>query len=1149
VPELDVGASLGGYRIEAVLGRGGMSVVYRARQLTLDRTVALKVLTSELADDPAFHERFLREGRVVASTDHPNIRPVYDVGEIDGSIFIAMRFVDGPTLQALVNEGPLEPARATAIVRDVASALDAAHERGLIHRDVKPSNVMLERRSGREHVFLTDFGIAKVAAARELTKTGVFVGTIDYIAPEQVTGQGVTPAADIYALGAVLYVAVTGRVPFERDSDVAVLFAHVNDPPPRPSSIVPGLSPALDDVVAKAMAKSPDARYPTAGALGAAAVRAATGADATQARPVTAPTTLDVEPIAKASAPKRRRWSPPFGQTVIHEPPPPSSSPPSPPDAGSVVSFRLRDGFRYVHEPLDAGENGMPFIGNVEVVEALRERIDHSSGGSFLVTGFRGVGKTTVIGRALEELASSDGAHVVPISLNVARPMTTDELLFEVVRRLFEALIDLRVFERLAPEIQRALVLAYTRTSLSFKETRANAFERGRSIDLGLGGVAAPVFGRITPKLSFSKKETRSLATEAAFLAYSDADVEHDFLRIISLVRRADTSPAPARGWRRLLRPATAREPWLGKLIVVIDELDKLTAREDGLATVEQILTGLKNLLTTRGVHFLFVAGPDLHDRALLESHQGNSVYESVFGWQVYVPCMWDAPRRLLDAIVEAGDRDDEWFELFCDYLTFKARGIPRLLLIELNSFVRWREGRPVIVLDRLGVVRVQFYASLQRILDDFLQRPDEGAPFGIAIDEDRWRLGAYYVTDWILRNKSAEFTVDDVAGSEAAFAVDPTLVVSARKVEELIEHLVASGILEQVRGRADQAYMSDAPAAQKPAYAVVRERYEQLARLQRGNERERADLVSSMQASGRNRGQPWDESGAFGSILDGRFELVRELDRGGIASIYHARDRALGRDVAIKLLEDPELRADAAVRARFERQAMIAASLEHPNIVSTYETFALDDGRLGTVMQLIDGVSLRTLLSWAPLPGSEAVRLSAQLLDALEYLAERDIVRIDLKPANILLDPERKPVIVDVGLAKVLEEDVASGNALERRAVTIAGDLVGTPAYLAPEQAVGAAVDARTDIFTIGLLLYEMVAGKPARRGDGIGPVLEQARHAEIDVTGLAISPELRSVIARACARNPEGRFAAPAEMRDALAATPEGAANFVSR
>ncbi len=256
-----IGSELFGYRVEALLGRGGMSVVYRAHDLALDRKVALKLLASELAGDDRFRARFLRESRVAASLDHPNVVPIYEAGEAEGLLCIAMRYVEGTDLKRLLREeGALEPDRALDYCAQVAAALDAAHEHGLVHRDVKPSNVLITR-SG--HCYLADFGLTYSAADRsDLTQTGHLVGTVDYAAPEQIEGKAVDGRADVYSLGCLLYECLAGSVPFAKDSDLAVLWAHVNDSPPDLASY-----PELEPVLKRAMAKRPDDRYPTCGAL------------------------------------------------------------------------------------------------------------------------------------------------------------------------------------------------------------------------------------------------------------------------------------------------------------------------------------------------------------------------------------------------------------------------------------------------------------------------------------------------------------------------------------------------------------------------------------------------------------------------------------------------------------------------------------------------------------------------------------------------------------------------------------------------------------------------------------------------------------------------------------------------------------------
>ena len=254
-----VGKELAGYRIERRIGQGGMGVVYLAEHLVLERKAALKLLPPDLAAGEAFRNRFLHESRAAARLHHPNIVTVYDAGEIEGQMYIAMHYVEGTDLAALLRrEGRLDPARTLAILDQVASALDAAHAADLVHRDVKPGNVLLDV---EERAYLTDFGLTKpVKAAGAFTATGQVVGTIYYIAPEQIRGEELDGRADVYSLGCVLYECLTGAVPFERDSDVSVMYAHVQDPPPRLSQLRPDLPRGLERVITRAMAKRRDDR-------------------------------------------------------------------------------------------------------------------------------------------------------------------------------------------------------------------------------------------------------------------------------------------------------------------------------------------------------------------------------------------------------------------------------------------------------------------------------------------------------------------------------------------------------------------------------------------------------------------------------------------------------------------------------------------------------------------------------------------------------------------------------------------------------------------------------------------------------------------------------------------------------------------------
>jgi tRNA A-37 threonylcarbamoyl transferase component Bud32 len=266
----NLGRVVAGYRIEERIGRGGMGVVYRAEHLNLRRRAAIKLIAPELAESGGFHERFSREARIAAALQHPNIVTIYDAGDVDGLLYIAMQYIEGSDLAAVLRtQGRLPPYRALDVCRQVGSALDAAHALGLIHRDVKPANVLIEGRTA----FLTDFGLTKHLDSNQpqLTRAGDVVGTIHYVAPEQIEGDRVDARSDVYSLGCVLYHALSGEVPFARDSDVAVIYAHLSEPPPRITSARPELPGPLDAVLGKALEKSPERRFQTCADLVSAA--------------------------------------------------------------------------------------------------------------------------------------------------------------------------------------------------------------------------------------------------------------------------------------------------------------------------------------------------------------------------------------------------------------------------------------------------------------------------------------------------------------------------------------------------------------------------------------------------------------------------------------------------------------------------------------------------------------------------------------------------------------------------------------------------------------------------------------------------------------------------------------------------------------
>jgi tRNA A-37 threonylcarbamoyl transferase component Bud32 len=335
-----IGSIIGDYTLESVLGRGGMSVVYVAEDAKLGRRVALKVMSEELSENEAFRTRFIRESKMAANLEHPSIVPVYDAGEADGVLYLAMRVIRGTDLRREITDaGPMEAERTMAIMRQMASALDTAHRAGLVHRDVKPGNVLLATGGEDEHAYLTDFGLTKhVSSKSGLTKTGTFMGTIDYVAPEQIRGTEVDGRTDLYSLACVMYECLTGDVPFVKDTDVAILFAHLEDERPRVTTKRPELPSAIDDVIGKAMAKDKEDRFPNCMAFVQAAREArvmAPSVGGSVPPAVLAPTIVTDPPGPAVGAPSES------GDLEPHPSFPPVDDPSIAPAAAVAVSARI----------------------------------------------------------------------------------------------------------------------------------------------------------------------------------------------------------------------------------------------------------------------------------------------------------------------------------------------------------------------------------------------------------------------------------------------------------------------------------------------------------------------------------------------------------------------------------------------------------------------------------------------------------------------------------------------------------------------------------------------------------------------------------------------------------------------------------------
>jgi eukaryotic-like serine/threonine-protein kinase len=1126
---------VGPYALEGRLGAGGMGHVYLGRSPG-GRHVAIKVIRLELAEDAEFRARFAREVAAARKVSGIYTAPVVDA-DADGPVpWLATSYVAGPSLaQAVDASGPLPAASVLRLAAGLAEGLAAIHSAGVIHRDVKPSNVLMAEDGPR----LVDFGISRSMESDSLTGPGMMIGSPGFMAPEQAEGLEVGPPGDIFGLGAVLTFAATGKGPFGDGTAVVLIYRVVHSEPD-----TSGLPAEIRPLVERCLEKNPGRRPTAAELLGELSAIPAEALSGTRvpAFPAQTPAAADMQrstawrepPSLAASAAE---------QPTYAGPSPAQSSDGAPAGAalgygarataarGSLLNVPLKPSFRYIHEPVSDNEVALPSLGDDSLLTELQNRILHSRGGTFLITGFRGVGKSTLVLRALDQMVtrSTSSDLVLPVSLSVARSTTTERLLFAVVRRVFETLSDSGVLNKLPPDTRHALLVAYMRTSLSFKETQAEARERSATMGLGVGSDkgARALTNLVIPNLSISAKRSQSLATEASFLAYSETDVEHDLMRIVALVDREGGIPIAQPSRLRRLWPWSRHERSRFHLLIILDEVDKLTVDEEGIAAVESLLAGIKNVLTMSGAHFLLVAGPDLHDRAVRDAARGNGIYESVFGWRMYVPCSWDAPDKLVAEMVSEEARvNKKDLQLLVQYLRFKARGVLRRLLQEFNDFIVWdgESDIPHLRISAEDMSRVKFYARLEEILRQYFEKGERRRLFPVAIDEDRWRLGSYYVMDWVLRSEGKPFSASELLREDGENDFDPLLHISRRNVDALLEHFAAHRVIDVIRElRAGATIFGDVPESGAKVYRLAEEVQHSLFGFALKHESERP--AKNVTLAGRS-----NTHSVVGQIVGKHYALGDLIGQGGMGMVYKAIDITSGRSVAIKMLRT-SLVSDSHGIARLRREAEITKGLKHPQIVRVIDLIE-ENETVALVMELVEGPTLAQVIGeQGPIREYKAAETGYRLADALQYLAERKVTRIDLKPSNIIMHPRRGPIIIDMGIARSEDLD----------ALTAVGMVIGSPGFMSPEQVEGRDVDPRADIFVLGIVLYFCLTGKSPYGVGTAEAILYRTVYQRIDVTDLPISQEFRQVIARATALQIDERFPNATEFQEALESTPE--------
>jgi hypothetical protein len=553
-----------------------------------------------------------------------------------------------------------------------------------------------------------------------------------------------------------------------------------------------------------------------------------------------------------------------------------------PPPASSFrLAIPLPETFRFTHEPLEQGAADR-FVGREEQIELLLDRMIWSRGGAFLITGYRGVGKTSFVNQLLGAFEGrSTGSRVVTIHLNLARPVTPVELMFLIIRCVYLQLTESHLHLEIVPEVMNDLRLAYGRTLMTIKQTRSAGIEFAMSAP----EIEASVVGLKTKLSSIGYKRTGSQADETSYLTYEERAAEYDLIQLSRRLRDAWLGPRP--WWSRLLRRSGNRKGDL-RVVFVFDELDKI---EDP-AVLDDLFSMLKNVFTTSGLTFLFVAGKDVQERWGREIGRGESIYESVFAYEMYLPCLWTQARHLCAWSRRAQQNPPPELETLWRALSFHGRGIPRRILRNFHTFIRWQDGRPVLAMTAYEYRDAEFYAGLEGVLEEFrIRTADSENSTGNHPDADKRALGLYYLVDWLLQRGIREFTLADAIA--AYEALNTKLVFSgtmAGQIEALLSELLSRGYIEKTGRIEDKQFV-------RPNEALAR--HYRLTRTARPSPSAREDDAET--------------PARFGEYLP-----LGPIAKGGIGHVVRAVDTRSNEIVAVKYVQDPS----PQVRAIFTAEA-----------------------------------------------------------------------------------------------------------------------------------------------------------------------------------------------------------------------------------
>jgi serine/threonine-protein kinase len=583
---------------------------------------------------------------------------------------------------------------------------------------------------------------------------------------------------------------------------------------------------------------------------------------------------------------------------------------------------------------------------------------------------------------------------------------------------------------------------------------------------------------RLPLPLSWRSTWRRTSSRETTYLAYDDKAAEHDLIDLAQRLTRGYVEHVPT--WRRWLRHVEGRHVRL-KLLFVFDELDKLDEGRNASErpALDRVLGTLKNLFTTSGISFVFVAGKDLHDRWVEDLSKGDSIYESVFAHAQYLPGLWEDAERLADALLgdvlsgASGGSPAGAYSAFRKYLAFRGRGIPRRIVRGFNEFVRWDGSAPHLGFDAADIRRFRFYAGL---VDTLVAAEEElfGSYRGERSVEqvDKQRLGIYYAIDWIVQREQDSFAFDELLAASRRLSrlIAPVEEAAPGQLQHMIDVLERAEYLERVERRGSTvAGVKIGPGPVR--YRLPRRRLLELGAFLGVFEQEAQALFRPPGGPGVVPAVPaWPAVAAAGAPAPSaeRYSRTRQLAVGGMSSVHLARDLLTGRDVVIKQL-NAHLAADASLRGRAVREGRVLATFTHPGTVKVLDVLDQNDS-IAIVMEYVAGPALDEVLKHGPVADMAiANRLMHDILAAVAYVHEQRVTWRDPKPANVLVTPEGRVVLIDFGVARV--EGAAD--------TTDVGMVIGTLGYMSPEQLRGEPIGWQSDIFGLGALFYEVLTGR----------------------------------------------------------------------